>query len=387
MPSANDPTQAPSSPPPPPSQSSGAPPAGATPVPNTGPVQAGQEAGPHYTPAPGTKKYKRVGDYDIVSKLGQGAMGSVYLAKQVSSGQMVALKILPPDLAKDQELLERFKRESRASQRFSHPNIVSAVEFGTVEKYHYLAMEYVDGPDLESMLKKNGPFQEELLLRVASDICAALEEIERHKIVHRDIKPSNIMMTSTGIFRLTDLGLASAGQGDQRLTMAGFAVGTPYYLSPEQARGQLDVDIRADIYGFGATLYHLCTGNVPFPGTNPVVVMTQHISTPLKPPRAVDPAISAHISALIERMMEKDPADRPQSAAQLREAVELCKKGQAPGMKARTTTISVPAEEAESALDRTLSFLPKAARIPVIVGLVLACLALIALIVWMVMKH
>src|SRR6185436_16489302 len=119
-----------------------APATGPTPVPAEGPVQGttgSKDAGPHYTPQPGTKKYKRVGDYDIVSKLGQGAMGSVYLAKQVSTGKMVALKILPPDLAKDQELLERFKRESRASQRFSHANIVSAVEFGTVEKYHFLA--------------------------------------------------------------------------------------------------------------------------------------------------------------------------------------------------------------------------------------------------------
>src|SRR5437868_4626592 len=114
-----------------------APAVGPTPVPASGPVQGAKDTGPHYTPQPGSKKYKRVGDYDIVSKLGQGAMGSVYLAKRVSTGQLVALKILPPDLAKDQELLERFRREARASQRLTHPNIVSAVEFGQVDKYHY----------------------------------------------------------------------------------------------------------------------------------------------------------------------------------------------------------------------------------------------------------
>jgi serine/threonine protein kinase len=369
-------------------------------VPHSGPVHGGTsiDKAPHYTPVPGQKKYKRVGDYDIVSKLGQGAMGSVYLARQCSSGKMVALKILPPDLAKDEELLERFRREARASQRISHPNIVSAVDFGTVEKYHYIAMDFVDGPDLETHLKKTGPFSEEVLLRVCSDMCNALEIIEKDGIVHRDIKPSNIMMSSQGVFRLTDLGLASAGQGDQRLTMTGFAVGTPYYLSPEQARGQADVDIRADYYSLGATLYHLATGSVPFPGTNPVVVMTQHISAPLKPPHEVHPAVSRPVSALIMRLMEKEREIRPQNSRQLRETIERCKQSPAPAIKSTPDTSHISPRAAnvpvryekekakrdtvQAMLDALLGFLPGNARIPAaITGLLIACGALITLIV------
>lgn len=366
-------------------------------VPATGHVPEGAKADdrPHYTPVPGQKKYRRVGDYDIVSKLGQGAMGSVYLAKQASSGRMVALKILPPDLAKDPELLERFKREARACERISHPNIVSAVDFGTVDKYHYIAMEFVDGPDLETQLKKNGRFPSELVLRVASDLCAALEAIERNGIVHRDIKPSNILMGSSSLFRLTDLGLASAGTGDQRLTLAGFAVGTPYYISPEQARGQLDVDIRADIYGLGATLYHLATGTVPFPGSNPVVVMTQHINAPLRPPREIVPDIDPNLDSLIRFMMSKDVAKRPQNAKQLRAAITRCQNGEDPTSPVRTRKMGVPAlvetpAEAPAArsdgfqkfLDGVFGFLPAAARLPALIGgLLVACGGLITLLV------
>ena len=374
--------------------------AGSTPVPPSGPVPASgpgpanANAAPHYTPVPGQKKYRRVGDYDIVSKLGQGAMGSVYLAKQISSGSMVALKILPPDLAKDQELLERFKRESRASQRVEHVNIVSAVDFGTVDKYNYIAMQYVDGPDLETQLKKTGPYPSELVMRVASDMCAALEAIELCGIVHRDIKPSNILMTSTGLFRLTDLGLASASQGDQRLTLAGFAVGTPYYISPEQARGQLDVDIRADIYGLGATLYHLATGVVPFPGTNPVVVMTQHINAPLKPPHEILSDLDRNVSSLIQLMMSKEPDKRPQSSAHLRTAIERCQNGEDPRTTPKKSaknmaqgTVRVKdqrAKDAQSAqsgdgfqkfVDTAFGILPINARIPALIGTLLFAIA------------
>lgn len=285
---------------------------------------------PHLTPIPGAKKYKSVGDYDIVSKLGKGGMGSVYLALRKSTGEQVALKILSPELVKDTEMYHRFLREARATQRFSHPHIVCAVDFGSYDKYHYIAMQYVDGPDLEKMLKTSGKFEEEMLLRMAAQMALALEAIEAQGIVHRDIKPSNIMMTSQGIFRLTDLGLSSAGMGDERVTMVGSAVGTPYYISPEQAKGQLDVDIRADIYGLGATLYHLATGSVPFPGNNDVAIMTAHLLTPPKPPEELEPSVSPHVSALIQRMMEKDPDRRPQNAAELRKMIEQCMRGEMP---------------------------------------------------------
>ena len=289
---------------------------------------------PHVTPLPAARKYKNYGDYDVVSKLGQGGMGTVYLAVRKSTGERVALKILLPELVNDAEMFGRFKREARATQRFSHPHIVSAVDIGKFDKHHYIAMQYVDGPDLEKMLKTDGAFNEEMVLRVAADMALALEEIEAQGIVHRDMKPSNIMMTSSGVFRLTDLGLSSAGTGDQRVTNAGSAVGTPFYISPEQAQGRLDVDIRADIYGLGATLYHLATGSVPFPGNNEVTIMKAHISTPLTPPEELDSSISPRVSALIQWMMEKDPANRPENAAELRRLVEQCQRGEMPASNA-----------------------------------------------------
>jgi serine/threonine-protein kinase len=388
-----------------------------TPVPADGSApgakDGAKDGAPHYTPIPGTgtKRYKRVGDYDIVSKLGQGAMGSVYLAKNVVNEQLVALKILPPDMAKDEELLQRFKREARATQRISHPNIVSAVEVGMFDKFHYIAMEYVDGPDLETQLKRSGKFKTEVLLRVASEMCSALEEIERQGIVHRDMKPSNILMTSKGRFRLTDLGLASAGQGDQRLTLAGFAVGTPYYLSPEQARGEPNVDIRADIYGLGATLYHLATGEVPFPGDNPVMVMTHHINKELVLPHVADPEVPESLSALIQHMMQKDEKRRPQNCTQLREDIECCVRGEIPQprgvqriparvqpiarrrpsganalpvVREESKTQPAPQSDGLPLLDALLGFLPKDSRIPAAIGaLAVACMGVLAAIVYL----
>ena len=291
---------------------------------------------PPASPAsPDATKKHRLGDYDLTAKLGQGAMGSVYLAIRVSTGDKVALKILPPNLAQDQEFLERFRREARSASKLSHPNLVSALDVGFADnKYHYIAMEYIDGPNLEVVLKKAGgklPLPD--LLRIANDIANALTEAEKHGIVHRDIKPANILMNSAGVSKLTDLGLSSADKGDQRVTMAGYAVGTPYYISPEQARGERNVDSRSDIYSLGSTLYHLATGTLPFPGNNPVVIMTQHITERAQPACLREPSVPKHFSVLLEKMMSKDPAGRQQNAKELLADLELCAKGETPVLK------------------------------------------------------
>jgi eukaryotic-like serine/threonine-protein kinase len=299
----------------------------------TAPGKSNPEGGaPAATAASGeaARKTKRLGDFELLSKLGQGAMGAVYLARQISKDRKVALKILPQDMARDDEFLERFRREARAAQKLSHPNIVAAYDVGVAENYHYIAMEYVDGRDLDTVLAKKGRFEEVELLKVAHGICSALEAAEEKGIVHRDIKPANILMNSEGVAKLIDMGLSSASQGDRRVTMAGFAVGTPYYISPEQARGTLDVDVRSDIYSFGATLYHLATGKLPFPGNNPVVIMTQHISEYAKPAHEREPAVSRHVSTLIQKMMEKDVAHRQQNARELKLDIEKCMRGETP---------------------------------------------------------
>jgi len=337
-------------------------------------------------PGPAEKKTRRLGDYELVGKLGQGAMGSVYLANRLSTGQKVAIKILPHDLARDQEFLERFRREARAALKISHPNVVAAYDVGVADSYNFIALEYIDGPNLELLLQKKGRLSEAELLKITSEIAMALEAAEEQGIVHRDIKPANILMNSAGVSKLTDLGLASASKGDQRVTMAGFAVGTPFYISPEQARGDLDVDCRADIYSLGATLYHLATGALPFPGNNPVVIMTKHLQEMPPAPHIRQPGVSERISAMIMKMMAKDPGERYQSATELKADVERMKTGQMPGgtkppplpTSSRRVVPSpskpvIPSASAKSGFehlialpDTLLPFLPASARLPIL---------------------
>ncbi|HEY3321613.1 MAG TPA: serine/threonine-protein kinase [Planctomycetota bacterium] len=311
------------------------------------------------------KKTRRLGDYELTGKLGQGAMGSVYLATQLSTGRKVAIKILPQEMARDQEFLERFRREARAASRISHANVVAAYDVGFIDNHHYIAMEFIDGPNLEIILQKKGRFPEQDLFKLMVDIASALEAAEAAKTVHRDIKPANILMNSQGVCKLTDMGLASASQGDQRVTMAGFAVGTPYYISPEQARGDLEVDCRADIYSFGATLYHLATGTLPFPGANPVIIMTKHLQEMPPPPTQRCAGVSPRVSAMIMKMMSKDPKQRYQSAAELKADAERCLSGQqpllgAPPPRKKAAPVPAPAKPAapEAGSDEATPALP-----------------------------
>lgn len=372
-----------------------------TPAPSS--PQAGAGASPQQEP----KKTRRLGDFELVGKLGAGAMGNVYLAKQLTTGRNVALKLLPPDLAKDAEFLERFRREARAAMRISHPNVVAAYDEGVADGHHFIAMEYIDGPNLEAMLLKEGRFSQEKVLKVLLDMASALEAAQKDGIVHRDLKPANILVTSTGINKLTDLGLASAGQGDQRVTMAGYAVGTPYYISPEQARGDQDVDCRSDIYGLGATMYHLATGHLPFPGNNPVVIMTKHLQEMPPAPHEREPAVSKQLSALIFKMMAKDPRERHQSPADLRDDCLRVQRGEMPlpavqrvgsNPARRIITTQEPTRHTSSpikkqvapasgdpftaAIDSIFGFLPAPARVPVAATVVtLMLLAVLWLIV------
>jgi serine/threonine-protein kinase len=278
---------------------------------------------------------RRIGDFELLRKLGQGSMGTVYLVRQLSQNRPVALKILPPDLAHDHEFLERFRREARAASRLSHPHIVTAYDVGVAAGYHYIAMEYVEGENLEKCLEdlRDGRYPPSEVLQIAKSIGRALARANAAGIVHRDIKPSNILRDRNGMYKLTDLGLASRKGPDKRVTSAGTAVGTPYYLSPEQARGEINVDLRADIYSLGATLYHLATGEVPFPGRTAVEVMTRHITQPLRPPNELVPDIPKALSRLIEKMMAKRPEDRQQSPEELLDDIARVERGEIPLLK------------------------------------------------------
>ncbi len=276
------------------------------------------------------KQPTMIGGYEIMSRLGRGGMGAVYKARQVSMDRLVALKVLPPVLAKDKNFIERFFREARAVARLNHPNIVQGIDVGVAEKYYYFAMEFVDGETVQSILGK-GPMDEKPALAIVLQIAQALHHASRHDMIHRDVKPDNIMVTSAGVAKLCDLGLAKSLAGDSSVTQTGLAVGTPHYISPEQARGEDGVDVRADIYSLGATLYHMVAGRTPYAGSSAAVVMTKHLNDEVPNPRDERPDLSMGLVRLIEKMMAKDREDRYQVPEELIKDINLVMSGKSPG--------------------------------------------------------
>ena len=267
-------------------------------------------------------KLARIGRYRLISRVGQGGMGTVYQAKQESLDKIVALKVLYPGLARRGDFVERFLREARSCGQLNHPNIVLGIAAGEADGYYYFAMEYIDGPSLKKILARDGKLPEPRALEITAAMAAALEHAFEHDIVHRDIKPGNILLTPDGTPKLADLGLAKEIHTDQSITQAAMPIGTPYYISPEQARGEQDVDQRADLYALGATLYHMVTGEVPFEGPTGAVVMARHLNDPIPNPRAKTPGLSSACVAIIKRAMEKDRDRRYQTATEVREDIE-----------------------------------------------------------------
>jgi len=278
-------------------------------------------------------KKPKVGNYLLVEKLGAGGMGAVYRARRAADDEVVALKILPRSRATDEEFLTRFEQEARAAFELSHPNIVRALDMGQADGYHYIAMEYVDGRDLFSMLEEHGKLAVSQAIDIAVQMAAALEHAHEARLVHRDIKPDNILIDKSGMAKLTDLGLvmeeAPAG-GKPRITKRGLAMGTPFYFSPEQARGEEDIDIRSDIYALGATLYEMVTGKPPFEGENAAQVMLQHIQEQVISPKDIDRSLPDGLCRVIEKMMAKDREDRYQDPTELLEDLRRLQAGEEP---------------------------------------------------------
>lgn len=254
-----------------------------------------------------------VAGYEVVSKLGAGGMGVVYAARSRQSGQQVALKVLPSHLAHDNEYVERFLREVAIMQELDHPNIVSCVDVGFDEDrgIYFCAMEYVEGQTLQELLERKGVVEEREALTITLQIAQATQDAYYRGLIHRDIKPGNIIITPEGVPKLLDLGLARDVSGeDVDLTLSGAFVGSPFYASPEQARGDRTLDIRTDIYSLGATLYHMVTGEPPFSGQSFAEILAKHLKEELPWPSNINPDVSERTSKLIEKMMAKDPADR-----------------------------------------------------------------------------
>ena len=271
------------------------------------------------------------GDYELLAKLGKGGMGSVFKARDKRTDKIVALKVLPKRQAKDPDYLERFVREAQTSLELDHPNLVKGIELGEAEGYHYLAMEYIEGEDAYHLLLRSGRVSEAWVIDIAIQVAKALDHAQQHGLVHRDIKPDNIIITPSGVAKLTDLGLVRrVGTEPGRLTQIGMAVGTPHYVSPEQAKGTIEVDVRSDIYSLGATIYHLVTGEPPFKGRSAVEVMNKHLNEQLVSPHDINPDLTEELTHIIEKMMAKDPKDRYQTPAELIRDIELVSFGKKP---------------------------------------------------------
>jgi serine/threonine-protein kinase len=278
----------------------------------------------------------KIEGYELIKRLGQGAAGEVLLARHEASDQLVALKVLRSEMARDAQFVERFLREGRLASELDHPNIVRAVEVGESGGVYYFAMEYVEGRSLYDFMSMEGKLPEPFALHLITEAARGLEYANAHGIVHRDIKPDNILIDASGVPKLADLGLARQVGSGTRITHAGAMMGTPHYMSPEQARGDTELDVRGDIYSLGATLYHLVTGRPPFEGSSPAVVITKALTEQVAWPQDVNPEVTDNCCQLIVKMMAQDPAERYQTPQDLIPDLELVANGKAPrGMAPR----------------------------------------------------
>ena len=259
---------------------------------------------------------RRVGDYLLGQMIGAGGMGSVFLAKQISMQRLVAVKILRADYSSDPVYMERFFQEVRLLAKLENPYIIQAIEAGVDQWTCYFAMEYVDGRDLRTELAIQERLPEKEVLLTARDIARAMAYAwNKYRMIHRDIKPANIMRTRTGMTKLLDLGISkivSTTGSHSELTASGLIIGSPVYVSPEQARGSQDIDFRSDIYSLGITMYHLLAGRPPYDSKNPMEVVAMHLTNPI-PILRKDFSVTPGTSALIREMMSKDPGGRPGS--------------------------------------------------------------------------
>ena len=258
----------------------------------------------------------------ILEKVGRGSQAIVYKGRQVSVDRIVAVKILLSKAGRDPESRKRFIQEARAAAKLSHNNIVQAIDAGeTPEGFSYFIQEFVDGTTVYDVLKAKGagkPMEENEALGIIIHIAEALAHAHSRGFIHRDVKPKNIMLTKEGVAKLADMGLArhTADTG-AAAEEAGKAFGTPYYIAPEQVRGDPKIDFRADIYSLGATFYEMVTGRPPFTAPTPQQIMQKHVTASLTPPDHINPKLSTGVSEVIEVMMSKKPADRYNSTEDL----------------------------------------------------------------------
>lgn len=274
------------------------------------PAQEGQESKKK-------KKSSTVGDFKLLKKLGQGGMGEVYLAHQISLDRKVAFKTLTKQLASKKSFIERFYREARSMAKIDHPHVVRGFAVGEAGGIHYVAMEFIDGSSLHDWMKKLARLSIADSLHIALRCAEALEHAHELQIIHRDIKPDNVLITKSGIVKVADLGLAKALDDDMSMTQSGTGLGTPYYMPPEQARNAKYVDGRSDIYALGGMLYYCVTGAHAFEGDSTLEIIQAKERGIFKSARRLNPEVPERLDLIIDKALAKEPSHRYRNCTEL----------------------------------------------------------------------
>jgi eukaryotic-like serine/threonine-protein kinase len=331
---------------------------------------------------------KQIGGYKLLRRIGEGGMGEVYLAEQLTMHRTVALKILHNKWADDEEFRKRFLLEARAAGKLSHVNLIQVYDVGKYQGKYYFSMEFVDGVTVEDLIRHEGVLDFEKAIDICLQVSQALKYLASHNIVHRDIKPANMMMTKDGTVKLGDFGFIQS-VFDTELMQEGTTIGTPDYISPEQARGERNLDVRSDIYSLGASLYHMLTGATLFSGSCSKV-MRDHIDTEPPDIAALRKEVPKDLTRILKKMVAKQPIDRYQSPDDLIKDFEMAKidvaaeEGQIPSSRSQIMNVISAEKDRITALEKQL----KAKTTGFVVVCVLAAVGwtlwAIFLVLWMV---
>lgn len=315
---------------------------------------------------------KMIGDCRIEKRLGQGGMGSVYLAHNINLDIPVAIKILDPSLANSEEIVKRFFTEARSAARLDSPHIVEIKRVGQDQGHYFIEMEFVEGENLRDKLRREAPVTYPTALQYLYQICLGLAEAHKAGIVHRDIKPENILVNTKGIFKIADFGLAKVLKESSFLTQAGQLLGTPYYLAPEQCEGK-SADARSDIYSLGVTFYFMITGKLPFAGDSVLATLAARLHSTPPTPRSIIPQIPEDVENLTLKMMARELSDRFQNIMEvLKELGRLIKRYQVPlpwlGMDLDMPNLLAPSNNEITSFDRANVFSYELANAATTVG-------------------
>lgn len=262
------------------------------------------------------------GRYELLARVGGGGMALVYKARDLLLNRLVAVKVLRQQFTHDEDFVKRFRREAQAAASLSHPNIVSIYDVGQVEDTHYIVMEFIDGANLNEIIRDRAPLQADEAVRITAQICDALEHAHHNQIIHRDIKPHNILIGNNGRVKVTDFGIARAVTSST-ITQTGSVIGSVHYFSPEHAKG-VPTGEKSDLYSLGIVLYQMLTGCLPFLGESPISVALKHLQDTFERPKKVNPHIPQSVENVILKAMRKNPQERYQSAREMYQDLDTC---------------------------------------------------------------